>query len=745
MSTSYSEHSNQGDSEAENRPTDGPKPWAALAVEADPANAPDLEFDDVPAHDRDGLSRVCPQCSCRAEYPDCVECGYDFEAGPNQGADDPHGRTADRLALSVPDDLRRLPNWLLWKRVPQPGKKDRKVPTYVSGIARHGEQGSPDDRASLVTFDQAMAAFRGRSEYAGVGFAMLGDDITALDFDGCIDEAGVSDPEVLALVAGTYAEKSPSGRGVRAFLRGTMSNKKHDAGQPTGIEVFCDKGFVTITGDVLPGCPDIATLTEDRRAAINARLGRMEVPPALANQYLGPVVVDDRVLVDLRSALNAIAADNRDDWVYIGQCLRPLGNVGEELWLTWSQKSEKYDPADAARVWKSLDTQAEHGYVGVFAKAKTLGWVNTAGHVPQFGAPTKPKFGFVLARNLLVQTKVQWLIKHYVEANTSSLLFGPSTAGKSFLAIDWACCLATGTAWNDNAVEQGSVFIIAGEGHAGIKRRLMAWHLHNGVELASAPLFVSAAPAALAGEQSAKLVLAAVRELSASHGKPALIVVDTLARNLGPGDESSAEDIGSYVANLDLLRNELGCALLTVHHSGHQAQDRARGSSALKAAVDHEFCLGINGEQRILKCTKAKDSEPPDPMAFALKMITLDCWAADGEETPTSCVLVPATGTVASKRSVLKGSNRIAMDELWTAIADHGVPPTDSIVAETGELCAPTKVVHEEFWRERCYKAGISDREQAAKQKAFARAKTQLRDREYVRTWEDFYWPLRSA
>jgi putative DNA primase/helicase len=34
---------------------------------------------------------------------------------------------------------------------------------------------------------------------------------------------------------------------------------------------------------------------------------------------------------------------------------------------------------------------------------------------------------------------------------------------------------------------------------------------------------------------------------------------------------------------------ELGAAVLLVHHSGHGDKDRARGSSAIRAAVDVEL------------------------------------------------------------------------------------------------------------------------------------------------------------
>src|SRR5690606_13336912 len=65
-----------------------------------------------------------------------------------------------------------------------------------------------------------------------------------------------------------------------------------------------------------------------------------------------------------------------------------LGERGRALWLEWSQTSDKFDPADAARVWDSFT--ADHtGYQAVFAAAQRSGWVNPmSGSVP--AAPQPP-------------------------------------------------------------------------------------------------------------------------------------------------------------------------------------------------------------------------------------------------------------------------------------------------------------------------------------------------------------------
>jgi len=124
---------------------------------------------------------------------------------------------------NIPADLKALKGWVVWeargKANPKPNKFD-KVPFYPSGQRRSGAQGSETDKARLGTFEEAFSAFKENERYAGLGLAMLpGWALVAFDGDGCLNEAGEIDADVQRLTSGTYTEVSPSGKGIRAFLR----------------------------------------------------------------------------------------------------------------------------------------------------------------------------------------------------------------------------------------------------------------------------------------------------------------------------------------------------------------------------------------------------------------------------------------------------------------------------------------------------------------------------------------------
>lgn len=226
---------------------------------------------------------------------------------------------------------------------------------------------------------------------------------------------------------------------------------------------------------------------------------------------------------------------------------------------------------------------------------------------------------------------IRWLVDDYIEEDSLSLVFGAPAGGKSFITVDLACCVATGTPWHGHSVTKGAVFYVAGEGHNGLARRFAAWSRHKNVSLKGEPIYKSKRAISVFNENSAIELYQAVHDIAKMTGHtPKLVVLDTVARNFGDGDENSTSDMGKFVEHIDrYVREPFGCNVLLVHHSGHNAE-RARGSSALKAALDAEYQV-VNESGRItITATKMKDAEMPDEMTFKFKPVTLG--ELDGEE-----------------------------------------------------------------------------------------------------------------
>ena len=132
-------------------------------------------------------------------------------------------------AENIPDALRSLPQWVAWKYVENGGAKPRKIPVDP----RTGRNASTSDPTTWGTLDDAVGA-NTREGMAGIGTMFAaGGGITGIDLDDCV-VGGQINPAALQLIAhfNSYCEISPSGNGVKIWVRGTKP-----PGSPCKVEM----------------------------------------------------------------------------------------------------------------------------------------------------------------------------------------------------------------------------------------------------------------------------------------------------------------------------------------------------------------------------------------------------------------------------------------------------------------------------------------------------------------------------
>jgi hypothetical protein len=313
----------------------------------------------------------------------------------------------------------------------------------------------------------------------------------------------------------------------------------------------------------------------------------------------------------------------------------------------------------------------------------------------------------LLNRNI----SIDYLIKDLIETPSTGLMFGESTAGKSFLALAMALSAATGADWLGNEVcRTGPVFYLCGEGQKGIPRRIKAWLMHYGVTLKEGMLKVSRHRIEL-DEKSAELVRLEVEAMAAKYGRPSLVIIDTLARHLpGSSDENSAKDVGAFINAVDYLRDALRCVMLIVHHSGKKALEVGRGSSALKAAMDFE----IQVRPGIVTYTKQKDGELPEPFGFDLLNVEIDFGISSAVAVPSA--IDPAANFKLSKQV------RLAYDCLKMAVSSAGENRVEIVK-----------------WRQDFY-ANLGSVKDETKKSAFSRAEKKLIEVGAILVEEGIVW-----
>lgn len=203
------------------------------------------------------------------------------------------------------------------------------------------------------------------------------------------------------------------------------------------------------------------------------------------------------------------------------------------------------------------------------------------------------------------------LIDRFLDMDTLARVNGPSGHGKSFVTLDFACCVQTGRMWHGYAVTQAEAWYVVGEGARGMRRRERAWCQRAGIESEESGVFFL--PRALQVDGPEWLAFAEHARLR----RPGLIVLDTQARMTVGVKENDATEMGIVVDALDILRRASGACVLLVHHRGLTGE-HGRGSTAIKGALDSELDVSRTGTTVTVKVTKQKDQSEPPPLLLTM-------------------------------------------------------------------------------------------------------------------------------
>ena len=639
----------------------------------------------------------------------------------------------------IPASLKARPHWVLWQWAEREDGKWTKPPIQVNG-----RYAKPNDPATWTTFDQVRAAYEAGG-FDGIGI-MMRDGACGIDLDSVLSPDGDLEPwaqEIVDQYPGTYIERSPSGDGLHIIANGKLP-RSGKAGPDNRLEFYDERSprYFTVTGQSFGAAEEIT----DQQDAIDWLSGRYPKESKADRQV--PQQTDagaTNFLRDVAILANAMQVGDGERFRKLyedGDVSDYPGESEADLALANMLARATPDSATIDRLfrgsglfrakWDEPHTADGQTY-GQMTIAKALTSDNAVRRREAFASSSRR---FVRAADLMAATyTVDWLIDGVMEKGTSCMLFGASGSGKSFVAIDWACCIATGTDWHGHEVDQGAVFYIAGEGQKGFNRRLTAWKEKNGVSLETAPLNVWQYPIPLSDPDHVKKLAADIAEAVSDDEPPRMIVIDTLARNIGSADENSNRDMGTLMNLLDdHLRLPFNATVVIVHHSGNGDRDRLRGASGLTGAVDYEYRVDRKGDARSLVCKKNKEGEEGEDRHFLIENVPLE-----GNVSSAAVVMVdmPKTGARVKLRQV----SVTCFSVLKKMTNPCGVVPNDELKAALG-LDVPPLVVPKEKWKDECIAAGISKATgDDATRKAFGRAFDQLvKEANLVGTYGDYVW-----
>lgn len=566
--------------------------------------------------------------------------------------------------IHVPEPIRDDEAYIVWRFEARfdGDPKPLKVPYWHTGARRHGKQGDPRDIAQLVSAAVAREA-AARKGFDGIGRAMLpGRDIVAVDVDGCVQPDGSLPPEIERICARTYAEYSPSGKGVRILLRGDLGNHKSlGIEHPYGLEVFSSSGFVTLTGDMLPivdllghenTIAEVDDFTREFCAKRFAGSTTQRDPDDFMAGFEPKLGLTEEQATDHLAALDP--GMGRDSWIVVGMALHhEFGDDGFDLWDEWSADGHNYPGTEALRTdWDSFERRMGPGrrQVTMASVIKMAREAEEAAAKPVTAEALREeakatdadtfdgKFRPVRASALSTRP-TQWLVKGIVPRTEDPvILFGSSGAGKSFVALDIACALSRGTPWRGHRTTKSRVLYIAAEGMGGIRKRLQAYCRKHELEIDDLDIDVIGASPNILEAEDVKEITRSI----AAFGPYDLVIVDTLAQVTPGANENAGEDMGKALANIKAVQRATHSTVMVIHHAGKDTSKGARGWSGIKAAAEAQIEVYRDEETgaRHIHIEKMKDGEDGARLGFALESMVL-AMDEDGDEV-TSCVVVEA-------------------------------------------------------------------------------------------------------
>lgn len=362
-----------------------------------------------------------------------------------------------------------------------------------------------------------------------------------------------------------------------------------------------------------------------------------------------------------------------------------------------------------ARIIHSLDTRRTRA--GIAADPLWLRGLNDAPALP----PSTDDAPFLTPISQAMQNvhAPRWLVRRYFEQEAFGVLFGEPGAGKSFLGIDLGLHVGGGIAWHGQAVNRCPVIYVCGEGRMGVMRRIMAWQLWHEVDLSQISMCVSRLAVPMFDAKSAAFLKDEIARYCEALGgeAPGLVIFDTLARNFGPGDENKTNDMMTFVDNVyRAVIDPYGATALAIHHVGKDPSKGARGSSALRGAVDIEYAVRkCDGGIIELKAEKMKDAELPKPLNFDLRSVDLPLM--DGDEPVRS--VVPVCIESSERPQIALGGQRRGSDAQGAAleVLEAHIALARTRLERDGRNPDDARVKIED-WRAACFDNGVVNNRQ---------------------------------
>lgn len=402
----------------------------------------------------------------------------------------------------------------------------------------------------------------------------------------------------------------------------------------------------------------------------------------------------------VKSALRAVRNTRQDfggydEWVRLAAAVRaafgPEGFYeGEEAFVEFSERSDiGVQTEDPSRVYRSVNEPFGVGASFIYGLATKHGWDDPSALGSEYFDPVpehEPSpfevqaqkerdqqdadlFPLLTAEEIIARPPPTFLVDRHIPEASVGFLYSDPGVGKSFLAIDLGLAIAhNDPEWHGsalNAPPDAAVIYIASEGSFDLRNRIKAWHKAREKSAFPKKFFVIERTINFMDPDDIDKLLRTVR---AAGVKPAFVVVDTVSRALPGADENAQKDMTLFVKACDTVKEQMGCAVLGVHHAGKSGD--MRGSTVLRGAGDFVMRLDRKRGASVgtLTMEKQKAAEDGWQRQIMFSKVDLD----DGQTSLVS----DAAGDVAPGSGGMRPGYASAILRAMQAAWDSGEPWT---------------------------------------------------------------------
>lgn len=250
-----------------------------------------------------------------------------------------------------------------------------------------------------------------------------------------------------------------------------------------------------------------------------------------------------------------------------------------------------------------------------------------------------PYVSFEEAAESALELSNQPLVEGLLDQGTLSVVYGPSNAGKTFVAMGIGFHIAEGLPWGGMDTTKGIVLYVAAEGGSGARKRVRALQKHfNREGRAVGMKLVLSTINLLDPKADLEPIIATMRKIGTDEGSPVVfLVIDTFSRVFAGGEENGSTDMGTMVTHFDRIRQATSAHVCIVHHSGKDLARGSRGHSLLRAATDTEIEVA-NG---LISVTKQRDLEGDYAAGFRLRQVEIGTNSKGRPVTSAVTELIP--------------------------------------------------------------------------------------------------------